>query len=64
MNELVIKGVSGRLNDNGVVELNLEHVARGLGFTQTAKSGNEVVRWERVREYLTEMFVPTSGDGG
>lgn len=61
---LVIKGVECRLNENGVVESNLEHVARGLGFTQVARSGNEVVRWERVRAYLQGFsFIPTSGDG-
>lgn len=47
---------------NGVAYLRLENVARGLGFTQIAKSGNEVVRWERVRKYLEELGVPTCGD--
>lgn len=46
----------------GTVYLNLEAVARGLGFTQTAASGNEVVRWERVRKHLADLRVPTSGD--
>jgi phage antirepressor YoqD-like protein len=64
MEKLVIKGVECRLNENGVAELNLEHVARGLGFTQTAKSGNEVVRWETIRSYLQEFgIVPTCWDG-
>ncbi len=49
---------------NGVAYLKLETVARGLGFTQTAKSGNEVVRWERVHKYLEELSVPTCGDDG
>ena len=44
--------------------LNLEGVARGLGFTRIAASGNEVVRWERVEGYLKELgFVPTCGHG-
>ena len=61
---LTIKGVECRLTTDGVVELKLEHVAIGLGFTQIAKSGNEVVRWERVYAYLNEFnFIPTSGDG-
>lgn len=47
----------------GTVFLKLEAVARGLGFTQTAASGNESVRWERVRKYLAELNVPTCGDG-
>lgn len=49
---------------DGVVYLKLETVARGLGFTQIAKSGNEVVRWERVHKYLKELGVPTCGDDG
>ena len=47
---------------NGVAYLKLDAVSRGLGFTQTAASGNEVVRWERVRKYLSELGIPTSGD--
>lgn len=49
---------------NGTAYLKLETVARGLGFTQIAKSGNEVVRWERVYKYLSELnfSIPTSGD--
>lgn len=49
---------------DGVAYLKLETVARGLGFTQIAKSGNEVVRWERVNKYLDEIGVPTCGDDG
>lgn len=44
----------------GTAYLNLEAVARGLGFTRVAASGNEVVRWETVRKYLHELSVPTS----
>ena len=59
-----IQGVRG-YEKEGVAFLNLEDVARGLGFTQIAKSGNEVVRWERVNGYLKELgFIPTSGDDG
>lgn len=63
--ELVsICGVRGFVDENGVAQLNAEDVARGWGFTQIAKSGNEVVRWERVNKYLKEFgFVPTCGDG-
>lgn len=46
---------------SGTAYLKLETVARGLGFTRTAESGNEVVRWERVEKYLTELGVPTCG---
>lgn len=63
-NIIKIGGVRGFIDENGVAQLNAEDVARGWGFTQIAKSGNEVVRWERVNKYLTEFgFVPTSGDG-
>ncbi|WP_051236422.1 BRO-N domain-containing protein [Paenibacillus pinihumi] len=61
---LTISGVRGYVDDKGVAQLNLEDVARGLGFTQRAASGNEVVRWERVNKYLTDFgIIPTSGDG-
>lgn len=64
MNEIMnICGVDCYEKD-GTAYLKLETVARGLGFTQTAKSGNEVVRWERVHRYLNELGVPTSGDDG
>lgn len=45
----------------GTVYLRLETVARGLGFTRIADSGNEVVRWERVDKYLADLGVPTCG---
>lgn len=53
---------------DGTAYLNLEAVARGLGFTQT-KNGVEYVRWETVDKYLSELGfpnklgkgVPTSG---
>jgi prophage antirepressor-like protein len=56
MNELItIKGVRGYVDKNGTTQLNLEDVARGLGFTTVATSGNECVRWSRVSEYLIEL---------
>jgi anti-repressor protein len=64
MNELQILNIEGVecYEQDGVAYLKLENVARGLGFTRIAESGNEVVRWERVRNYLGEIgFVPTSG---
>ena len=65
MNELKIVNIDGVecYEKDGTAYLRLETVARGLGFTQTAASGNEVVRWERVKKYLTELGIPTSGDG-
>ncbi|MCI8332642.1 MAG: phage antirepressor Ant [Clostridiales bacterium] len=63
MNEIIsIQGIDCYEKD-GTAYLRLEPVARGLGFTQKAASGNEVVRWERVRKYLSEFGVPTCGDG-
>ena len=43
----IIQGVECFEKD-GVAYLRLETVARGLGFTTVAKSGNEVIRWQRV----------------
>ena len=51
MSELkLISGVKCYEKD-GVVYLNLEDVARGLGFTQV-KNGVEYVRWERIWQCL------------
>jgi hypothetical protein len=64
MNELKILNIDGVdcYEKDGMAYLKLENVARGLGFTRVAESGNEVVRWERVRKYLCEIgFMPTSG---
>lgn len=66
MNEILkISNVHGYLDKkDGTAYLNAEDVARGFGFTQVAKSGNVVVRWERVNRYLSEFgFIPTCGDG-
>ena len=57
-----IKNVRGYLDENGVAQLNTEDVARGLGFTFVATSGNEVIRWNRVRQYLIEFGFPTCGE--
>lgn len=48
---------------DGIAYLKLETVARGLGFTRTADSGNEVVRWERVNAYLKDLNIPSCGGG-
>lgn len=59
--ELVkIENVRGYI-ENDKVMLNLEDVARGLGFTQL-KNGKEYVRWDRVNEYLSDFGFPTSGE--
>lgn len=48
MNEILsINNVHGYMDkQTGTAYLNVEDVARGFGFTQVAKSGNVVVRWE------------------
>ena len=40
---------------NGTAYLRLDAVARGLGLTTVATSGNEVIRWNRVKKYLSEF---------
>jgi len=52
---ITISGVRGYIDETGTAQLNLEDVARGLGFARIATSGNEVVRWETVARYLTEF---------
>lgn len=47
---------------DGTAYLKLETVARGLGFTEIAKSGNECIRWRTVRKYLQELSVATCCD--
>nr|DAM34212.1 MAG TPA: antirepressor protein [Bacteriophage sp.] len=44
---------------NDVAYLRLENVARGLGFTRIAASGNEVIMWSRVEKYLEDLGVHT-----
>jgi phage antirepressor YoqD-like protein len=62
MNKLtVIKGVECYIDQNGIVQLSLESVAKGLGFTQN-KNGVEYLRWDRVEQYLVEVGFPTSGE--
>lgn len=46
-----ISNVRGYIDQNQTAWLNLEDIARGLGFTQV-KNGVEYVRWETVKHYL------------
>lgn len=63
MNEIMnIDGIECYEQD-GVAYLKLETVARGLGFTTIAASGNEVVRWNTVHKYLSDLGVATSCNG-
>lgn len=51
-------------DDLGNVWLNLEDVCIGLGFTEISKSGNLVVRWRTIRQYLKDLkCIATSCDG-
>lgn len=60
MNEIMtINGIKCYEKD-GTAYLKLENVARGLGFTETAASGNECVRWRTVRKYLSDIGVSLS----
>ena len=61
-NEIVtIKNVRGYIDEKGTAWLNLEDVAKGLGFTQI-KNKKEYIRWERVVQYLKEIAFPTCGE--
>lgn len=48
--------------ENGESLFNVGSVARSLGITRIATSGNEVIRWERVNKYLGESC-PQVGTG-
>lgn len=64
MNEIInIQGIECYEKD-GTAYLKLEAVARGLGFTEVAASGNECVKWSRVKKYLNDLhFIDTCVDG-
>lgn len=54
--------VSIQLED-GEVLFDAENVARCLGFTTIAKSGNETIRWSRVNGYLGKLISQEVGKG-
>lgn len=63
MDIITVNGINC-YEEDGVVYLNLEAVARGLGFTTSQKIGEKEyvnVRWQRVEDYLTEIGFATSG---
>lgn len=61
MNELItIKNVRGYSDENGTAYLNLEDVARGLGFTEAKDS--KYIRWQRVNGHLKEFCFSTCGE--
>ena len=52
MNEVqIFEGLKVK-EENGQVLFDAETVALGIGLSTVAKSGNEVVRWQRVNQYL------------
>lgn len=53
-NLVTIQNVRGYVNETGTAYLNLEDVARGLGF-EREKSGKMYVMWDRVNKYLEEL---------
>jgi anti-repressor protein len=59
MNNLVTnKNVRGYIDEKGTAYLNLEDVARGLGFEKTEmKNGKEYksIRWATIKKYLEEI---------
>ena len=61
-NPVLISGVACYEQD-GTAYLRLEDVARGLGFTEVAASGNTCIKWTRVRKYLDDLGVDTCVDG-
>lgn len=51
---VTIKNVRGYIGENGVAFLNLEDVARGLGFVDTSKGTVKII-WKRVEKYLMDI---------
>ena len=58
----VIKDIRCYLDEKDDAYFNLEDTAKGLGFTETAASGNITIRWRTVRKYLTNFGIATSCD--
>lgn len=59
MNDIVtVENVKGYVGENGMIYLNVEDVARGLGFThKETKNGVEysTIRWSTVNNYLADF---------
>ena len=61
-NEKLKLSIRAVKNADGSISVNVEDVAKGLGFITVAKSGNAVIRWARVNQYLNEFgFYPKLG---
>ena len=50
----VIQGIEG-YEENGIVYLRLETVARGLGFVDSSKGDKGYIRWNVVKQYLSDL---------
>lgn len=48
-------------NEDGSISMKLSDTAIGYGWVKTANSGNQVIRWSRVGDYLKEYGVTTCG---
>lgn len=63
-NLITVKNVKGYVDEKGTAYLNLEDVARGLGFVDKSK-GTEKIRWARVNGYLESFnYSATNGADG
>ncbi len=62
-NQIQVINISGIdcYEKDGTAYLNLEAVARGLGFVDV-RDGVEYIRWARVGKYLAEFSFATSGE--
>ena len=47
------------LYDDGSIGMNAEDTARGFGFIEIAKSGNECIKWSRMNGYLRDFGTST-----
>ena len=52
-----------KIDEQGQSFVRIDEVARFCGWSRIANSGNEVIRWERVKEKLDLLGVPNVGHG-
>lgn len=51
-------------NEDGSISIDIEDTAKGFGWTRIAQSGNEVIRWDRINKYISELgSYPQVGTG-
>ena len=62
MKPVEVQGVRGYVDKNNIAWLNVEDIARRLGFTEKAASGNVTIRWRTVRSHLESLgYQPSQG---